>query len=171
MKSKILKSLLPKAKCLSKNQFLILLAVCHVPLLFSNLNAQNRDSVFKEKYEKETVLLDLNTNCYTKNNTTKKIGFFGKKINTEFENVGPESQQEYKRFRKQTKRGKILAIAGGVAFLTVAAAAPVIAIPVFAIGFGGGVGAYSIGLTEIYRSRRHLNKAVWLRNRDVLMKG
>lgn len=151
-----------------QKHLVVCLAACLAITLSKGLKGQNTKTSFHEKYEKETVFLDLDKNAYIKGNQKKKIGFFGKKMKNEFDSVSPESRAEYASFRKRTKRGKIMVMAGSAVFLAAAVVAPMIIVPVFAIGFGAGIGTYSFGVADIYKSRRHLNKAVWLRNRDVL---
>lgn len=151
-----------------QKQLLICLAVCLALTVCKVLKGQNTQMSFQEKYEKETLFLDLDENVYIKDKEKKKIGFFGNKLKNEFDSVSQESKAEYASFRKRTKRGKIMVIAGSTVFLAAAIVAPVIIGPAFAIGFGAGIGTYSFGVADIYKSRRHLNKAVWLRNRDVL---
>lgn len=170
MKSKLQGSSALQTKYLSKNQFVICLATCLLAAMFNGLKAQNSNEVFKEKYEKETLLLDVDNNKFVKNKEKKKIGFSGKSLKPEFESVSPESKEEFLTFRKRSKRGKVLLIAGGTVFVTALVVAPFIVGPVFAASFGSGIGAYYVGVHDVRVSRRHLNKAIWLRNRDVLAK-
>ena len=152
-----------------KNYFLICMAVYLISAC-SPLTAQESDSLLKSKYEHETLMLEGNRNVYCKNNQFKKIGFSGAGLEKEFKDATPESKEELHAFRKHRKRGNLLLIAGGVVFVSGAVLAPVIALPVFVGAFGTGIGTYYVGAYNYYKSNRHLQKAIWLRNRDLLVK-
>ena len=85
-------------------------------------------------------------------------------------NVSPESKEELKVYRKHKKRSAILLAAGTTVMVTAAFFAPVIVVPVLLTGGATGLTSYYIGAFELNKSRRHLQKAVWLRNRDVIAK-
>jgi len=152
-----------------KNKILICIAVYLISLCTCMI-AQESDTLLKGKYERETLMLEGNKNKYTKNKEWKRIGIFKPKLEGEFISSSPESKDEIKKFRKQRRRGAILLIAGGTVFISAAAVAPFIALPVFAASFGSGIGAYYFGAFDLHKSRKHLQKAVWLHNRDVLVK-
>lgn len=124
----------------------------------------------KEKYEKETILLDGNRNQYFKNKERKRMGVFGKRLKQEFSETSAESKEELAVFQRRRKRGSVLLIAGGAVFVSAAIAAPFIALPVAIGAFGSGLTGYNIGAFNLYKSRNNLQKAVWLRNRDLLVK-
>ena len=132
--------------------------------------AQESDTIVKGKYERETIMLEGNKDRYSKNKKWKKIGIFKPKLEGEFIASSHESKDEVKIFRKQRRRGAILLIAGGTVFISSVVVAPFIALPVFAASFGSGISAYYVGAFDLHKSRRHLQKAIWLHNRDVLVK-
>lgn len=152
-----------------KKQFLI---CCAAYLMAASLpaNAQVTDTTLKSKYESEAIMLEGNKNQYSKNKEWNKIGIFGDGLEKEFVNVSPESKEELHVYRKHKKRGAILLTAGATVLVTAVFFAPVIVLPVLLSGGATGLTSYYIGAFELNKSRRHLQKAVWLRNRDVIAK-
>lgn len=131
---------------------------------------QQTDSLFCEKYEQEAILMNGNTNKYIKNNERKRIGIFGLRLQREFTMASPESKAEYAKYCRRRKAGSALMITGGVVLLSITAVAPVVLFPIYAVTLVTGVGTYLGGALCLNNSRRNLDKAIWLRNKDVLVK-
>lgn len=148
-----------------KKQILIACIVCLAGALSW---AQETDSLLKNKYEQETILLEGNKDKYCKNKKWKKVGLFKPNIEEEFLVTSAESKEEIHKFRKKRNRGSSLLLGGGVVFCAAAVAAPFIALPAFVVAFGAGMGTYFVGAFDLQKSRSHLSKAVWLHNRDVM---
>ena len=135
------------------NYLLILLCT----IIMNSLNAQ-----VTEKYESQTIYLQ--SGGYVKDGKKYHLGFFGEKLKKEME-VSPEAMIIYEKFQKQHRRDLILAgviITAGFSALLVhdrglknglllgGAAIPLVTIP-----FGNSAG-------------NNFQKAIWIRNRDVL---
>ena len=137
-----------------KTFFLIVIA-----LLMSAINMQIRaqaaDTALKTNYEQQTIYLDGTTNKYVKKNENKKIGLFGKKLKHEFENSSLEAKQEIEIYSRHNKLGAIFSSE-----------------IVFPIYMGLTVIGYiptTIGIIHLIKAPRHLNKAIWLYNRDIIL--
>jgi hypothetical protein len=148
-------------------------------LIGSNLNAQlegpavkaNEEAValnaIQQTYETKTIYLDGSMYEYTKNKIEYKVGFFAKKLQKELTNSSEEAQQEIASGVKKKRKGTFLASLGGVIVLTTFIAAPLITAPVF-VGLAlGGVVPFTLGSVDLQESQDHLQKSVWLHNRDV----
>lgn len=122
----------------------------------------------QQKYETKTIYLDGSFYEYTKNNREYKVGFFGKKLQKELTNSSEETQGEIAKGIKKKRRGTFLASAGGVIVITAFIAAPVLTAPIF-IGMAlGGLVPFTLGSLDLQESQDHLQKSIWLHNRDVL---
>ena len=141
----------------------------------SNKETLTYDSVsnlepIKEAYEKETIYLDGSMSEYTKNKTEKRVGFFARKLKKEFENSSTETKNEMALCLKKKKRGALLASVGGVMLIGALVAVPIAAGPIVAGLAIGGLIPYTLGTVDLQRSQDHMQKSVWLYNRDVLIK-
>jgi hypothetical protein len=152
-----------------KTFFLIVIA-----LLMSAINmqiiAQEADTSLKTNYEQQTIYLDGTTNKYVKKNENKKIGLFGKKLKHEFENSSLEAKQEIEIYSRHNKLGAIFSSVGLVIVFTTTILIPEIVFPIY---LGLTVIGYiptTIGIIHLIKAPRHLNKAIWLYNRDVILK-
>lgn len=132
--------------------------------------AQTADSSLKTIYEQQTIYFDGSTNKYVKNNQKKKSGHFGKKLNQEFENSSAEAKQEMGMFMKNEKRAVLFATAALVIVVVTAVIAPEITFVAAIVGVGVGLASYTTGVINLIKAPRHLHKAVWLHNRDIITK-
>lgn len=152
-----------------------MLAIVPVILNCSSLCAQPvepngvKDTLLKGAYERKTIYLSGNNNVYIKNKARTRMGLFGGKIRKEFDSCSLESKAEMVFFVKKKKRGVILMGAGVVAAVGSFFIMPVVIGPVIA-GLGAvGLPACIIGALNLHSAQNHLHKAVWLRNRDVIL--
>lgn len=152
-----------------KNQLVICLAAYLAAACLPAMS-QETGTLLKNKYEHETLMLEGNRDEYRKDTEWKRIGVFKPKIEQEFYTSSTESKQEIGTFRKQRRRGTALLIAGSVVFVSALVVAPVVILPVFIGTYGAGIGTYCVGAVDLHKSRRHLHKAIWLHNRDVIAK-
>ena len=154
---------------MKKTVVIVLTLIVSFISLLTNAQTTSKDSI-KAVYERESILLDGTTNSYVKQNQKKKIGIFGKKLSREFENSSADAKQEIDAFSKGSKSG-IVYLASGVVVIAVAAALmPEITIPVYVGLTSVGLIPYSVGIVKMVKASRHLMKAIWLHNRDVLLK-
>ena len=127
----------------------------------------------KDAYEHKTICLDGNNgayvNRYIKSNQKKRIGLFGKRLHEEFANSSLDSKQEMETYIVKRKKGFKYSVIGG-AVIIVSALVPVISVPVFVGIAGASLIPCAIGTANWYKANNHLQKAVWLYNRDVLVK-
>ena len=150
-----------------KKLFLICLSA---GLMCTSMSTKGQNETLKNKYESETILLRGNKNQYIKNNERKKIGLWGMRLNSECEEVSPECKTELDAYQTHRKKGVIMLIGGGTVLISALVIAPFVVLPVFAITAGAGLGGYYTGAFHIYSARKHLQKTIWLRNRDILIK-
>jgi hypothetical protein len=148
-----------------KNKFLFCLALL---CLSATLISQISDTAITGRYNRETIWLSGNSNRYCKDKVWKNIGLAGQKLGKEFMYVRPETYAALKSYQKHRKKGVVFLIAGGALLVSGLAVLPVTLPLCLALGSPGLV-AYCGGIFHLYKSRRTLQKTIWLRNRDVLV--
>ncbi len=150
-----------------KNHIAILWTII-MSLCCSLTIAQTADTTLKTIYEQQTIyLVSPSSSKYMKNGEKKRSGIFYQKLQKEFVNVTPETEHE---IILAVRQGKIATVFSGTSLVLVSGALFIVALPV---AFGiWTVGAVFLVPTIIYGvlSQRHLYKAVWLYNRDILIK-
>ncbi len=120
------------------------------------------DTSLTSKYERETIYLRFST--YVKDNEAYEIGIIGEVIKHDMM-VSPDAMIEFKKYQKQRKWSLVLA---GLQLVTQVAAYST-RDKSWRRGLLIGSGAVAIVSIPFYiGSQRNLNKAVWIRNRDVL---
>ncbi|HFA50404.1 MAG TPA: hypothetical protein ENJ95_15430 [Bacteroidetes bacterium] len=131
----------------------------------SSLSAQS----VLEKYEKETIYLSYNNYSYIKNGQKHWAGFFGKHLKKEME-VSPDAVIEFDRYQKKSITSFWMVMGAGAIYVSGVLLAQerdeYDALSGSMVLAGTGLMIASIPLT--INSMKHYNKAIWLRNRDVL---
>jgi hypothetical protein len=125
----------------------------------------NADSLQKI-YEKETIYFEGNNN-YVKGNTRFFNGFFGRKLKNEMK-ASKEGYAYFLLYRNRAIIGSVLVFVG--ISLSIGAAlfiAPLGIKTALTLIYASGVPTIA-GSACITSATQLLNKAVWLRNRDVL---
>lgn len=155
----------------------LLFWLCSTPI--QTLEAQSATSDFtlsgqlkelktaKEVYEQETIYLSGDLRTYTKNGQEKRVGVFARRLKAEFDSCSVEAKNEMGACIKSRKRGVLWTGTGGVMLaggLVLTAVAPPLGVALILTGLV----PYSLGAVKLYESGNRLNKAVWLRNRDVI---
>jgi hypothetical protein len=121
----------------------------------------------QRKYEQETIYR-LRTNTIIKNNKEIRTGFLGRKIKDEFE-ISPEGMRAFQMYQQNTKNGLIMfgfSYAALVGSLFILDHNPGLSLAMF----GGGALLSAGSVIYTMRGDRFLNKAIWKRNKDVLLK-
>jgi hypothetical protein len=151
-----------------KNIFNYTLAI----VLYSIANVLSAQTVNVDSlnavYEKETIYLDGTTDKYVKNKLKKRIGVFGQKLNQEFAHSSSEAKQEMDLCVKNKKRTVVLLGVSAVALTATIILLPEITAAVAFTGLGIALTADIMAAVNLVKVPRHLNKAIWLHNRDVL---
>jgi hypothetical protein len=129
-----------------------------------NILPVSADVSQKSVYETETIYMNANMTRYTKNNTKKRVGYFAKYLKPEFDSCSVESRNAISESIRSKKQATLLVVGGIVTFVT----APFIAPAVLSIAAVGGLVPYTIGLVKAIKAQNQMQKAIWLRNRDVL---
>jgi hypothetical protein len=137
-------------------------------LIFTSVSiAQVSEDALRAKYEQEAIYT-FNNNKYVKGGETKRTGFLGRKLTSEFTHTS-EGMQEFQQYRKKAKTGFWLttgAVAGLFGSAVLISVNPALGIAaysaVIATSITGGVFAI--------KSQEHFERAVWLRNRDELIR-
>ncbi|HLF65667.1 MAG TPA: hypothetical protein VI603_18035 [Saprospiraceae bacterium] len=130
-------------------------------LLFAIVNS-SLSGQFNETYRTETIYLRLNT--YVKNEQVYTIGFMGGNLRREME-ISREAMVTYKRYQRQRMLGTILSGAGLVAEIAALSTNSTQMRDGLIIG---GLACALISLPFSINADRNLNRAVWIRNGDVL---
>ena len=125
------------------------------------------DSSVKTVYESEAIYLNGAMNRFTKNKKESRVGFFIKKLKSEFNNCSEECKNELLTCEKKKKKGAVLLAVGGGILIGSLIVLPVAA-PVALGAFVVGMVPYTVGGIKMNQSKDHLQKAVWLHNRDVV---
>jgi hypothetical protein len=123
----------------------------------------SRDSL-KLKYERETVYIKMGK--YIKNGVKTPIGFWGSALEKEFK-FSNDGQKEYQLYRKRVITGFLIMTAGyAVGILGPSLGGDKINT---SIPLAAGFGLICISIPITINGSNHLTKAIWLRNRDVLL--
>jgi len=137
-------------------------------LLCFTVQAQSisKDSLLKI-YETETILLI--DDKYEINGQKHKMGFHGGKLLLALDG-SPEAQSEMEISTKHSKRGIGYIIAGlACAVAAVAIMDDTNLVPYYSL-LGAELILAGLGFNQLDKSSRHKVKAVWLFNRDILIK-
>ena len=117
-----------------------------------------------EKYQSETIYLQ--SGKYVKNGEKYPLGFFSKNLKKELE-VSPDAVIEFKKYRKHIKNALIFNLVGA----GFAATSTLFKRDDY-LGRGGflvvGVGFVAVGFQQSVKSMNSYQKAIWLRNGEVL---
>jgi hypothetical protein len=154
----------------TKHSLLTIFIVLFLLHGFKSISQTAVDSVLKQRYEAETIYMDGNNSCYYKNNKLHKRGLFNRKLRKEFDSCSVESKQEIANCIHNQKTGSGCSVSSGIIFFGSFVALPFVAAPLAA---GIAVVAfvpYTIGVIKLYKANRQFNKAIWLHNRDVVLK-
>lgn len=135
----------------------------------SHLPLPTTDSTSWSRYESESIYLNGSQTRYTKNKKELRIGYFFKHLKSEFLNCSEESKSEFHNGERKKKRGTLLLAGGGVLVIGSLAVAPV-GVPAAIAVFAVGMVPYALGAVKLDEASDHLQKAVWLHNRDILRK-
>jgi hypothetical protein len=127
---------------------------------FSRLCAQNRDSVAIKKYYEENTILWLGWTNYIKNNKSFPLKNLRKEIIFSPEAVHELS--EYKRNRTYLTASTAVGI--GLTFSALLVKDREVKLGMMA----GGVVALTLSIPFSLRAGKHLSRAIWLHNRDIL---
>jgi hypothetical protein len=132
--------------------------------------AQTTDSSLKASYEQKTIrFLSPNSHRYVQNGEKKNPGIFYQKLKKEFEIASPEAQKEIALTVKQWKTGTIL---GSIGYPLYFVGLVMILSPAGTLGivmWATGAALFVPAVVYSFVAQRHLYKAVWLYNRDVLI--
>lgn len=148
----------------------IVATVSTLLMITSVSNAQNTKTECQTTYEQKTIFLNGSSGNYEKNGENKKIGVFGKQLKKEFDDASIEAKNEIELFQKKNKRAAILSGVVACAIVSAAVVAPLVSIPVYAGIISLGIISEGFAIAYGIKSTKHLHKAIWLRNRDVLAK-
>ena len=129
------------------------------------LSAQT-DTTLKRIYEQQTI--HFNGKSYVINNREIKI----KDLYKEFDSCSPEAKEEMRLYRKYDKRAMIGNL-GTAIFLTdiiLLTTDTRLTMTTYWIVFTVGLIPSIIGIRNANKSYKHFSNAIWLHNRDVLLK-
>jgi hypothetical protein len=133
----------------------------------SAFSQENIDTLLKKKYEEQTIYFEGTDGTYIKNKKAKKLGLFSKKLKLEFDSCSAETKNTFIASVKNRKKGARLLLISGVFFI--ASFAVLVATPVGGLILVVALVPYTVGFSKINIANRLLSKAMWLRNRDVLL--
>ncbi len=133
-----------------------------VLLAFSQLVAQNKDSVAIKKYYEENAILWLGKSKYFKNNQSYQL----KNLKNEFK-FSIDATYEFAQYRRNRKL-----LIGSLIVTEVLAISSILATdPGIKVGLlAGSLIGISIAIPASSKSFAHLNRAIWLHNRDILLR-
>jgi hypothetical protein len=105
-----------------------------------------------------------------KNGEKKRFGFLGEKIREEFDfNISPEGTRFFSKYQTQNRSGYVLFGVGYLTLFSVVSTAPVN--PGLALALlGGNFVTWTASTILLVNAEKNLNRAIWYRNRDVLLK-
>jgi hypothetical protein len=141
-----------------------LLLICAFWALGTTLSAQSNAEYLK-KYNSKTIFYGKG-NRFILDEKAQKIGSFGKKLKPLLAD-NESATKELKIYRKKAKTGYFMSLTGvamTVSGFLLAEKAEKVALPLY---FGG----IAVGLASLHFSinaPKHLNKSVWLYNRQIL---
>ena len=128
----------------------------------SQLSAQNQDSVAIKKYYEENAILWLGWTKYIKNNQSFPLKNLEKEIV-----FSPDAIHEFSKYRRYRTYLNISAIVGGGLYLSALVAKD----REVKLGmFAGSLVALSFSIPFSLNTSKHLSRAVWLHNRDILLR-
>ncbi len=131
-------------------------------MAFSQLAAQNQDSVAIKKYYEENAIIWLGWTKYIKNNQTFPLKNLEKEII-----FSPDAIHEFSKYRRYRTYLTISAIVGGGLYLSALVAKD----REVKLGmFAGSLVALSFSIPFSFDTSKHLSRAVWLHNRDILLR-
>ena len=131
-------------------------------MAFSQLAAQNQDSVAIKKYYEENAILWLGWTKYIKNNQTFPLKNLEKEII-----FSPDAIHEFSKYRRYRTYLTISAIVGGGLYLSALVAKD----REVKLGmFAGSLVALSFSVSFSFDTSKHLNRAIWFHNRDILLR-
>jgi hypothetical protein len=143
--------------------------ILSIVLICSTLKSQNAltqklDSV----YDHETIY--LTDSYFVKDEKVRKFGFLSKFIKKEIIEYGSEAAMlEFGQYKRKKIQGGFLTIGGTLINISslVYMDQLVISAPMIATSFVG-MGISLIGIIILSKSYRHLFKAVWMHNKNVI---
>jgi hypothetical protein len=150
---------------MTKKAKLVLLLALFLQVL--NVKAQLSQEEVKRRYESETIYTVYNQ--YYKGGEKHRMGFYGRRMKHEFE-ISPEALQSFQKYRRQALTGHWIAVAGIVANTSALIfineeQQPGLFWAIYAPTLAVGITGLAIELG----AQKHLSRAIWLRNRDVLL--
>ncbi|MBK5279107.1 MAG: hypothetical protein JJE09_09625 [Bacteroidia bacterium] len=133
-------------------------------LFFSSVQAlaQNSDSIAIKKYYEANAILWLGKTKYFKNNQSFPL----KQLKTEIK-FSPDATYEFDQYRRNLK-----ILMASIIATEVLAISSILAIdPYVKLGLlGGSLITLSIALPANSKTWAHLNRSIWLHNRDILLR-
>lgn len=131
-------------------------------LAFSQLAAQNQDSVAIKKYYEENAILWLGWTKYIKNNQSFPLKNLEKEII-----FSPDATHEFSRYKRNRTYLSISAFVGSGLYLSALLAKD----REVKLGmFAGSLVAFSFSIPLSFNTSKHLSRAIWLHNRDILLR-
>ena len=128
---------------------------------FSQLCAQNKDSVAIKKYYEENTILWLGWTTYIKNNKSFSLKNLRKEII-----FSPEAVHELSKYQRSRTYLTVSGIVGiGLTFSALLVKDREVKLGMMA----GGVVALTLSIPFSLRTGNHLSRALWLHNRDILL--
>lgn len=145
--------------------------ICSLLFLLQGTSAQVfNDSPVLKQYDKESIFLQGNR-AYVKNGVQSKVGFLYRNLEQEME-LSSVATMEYAKAKNSKNIARIAGIAAGAIYIV-----PLLGNSnnffnksenVLLWGIGT-IAAYSVSLQFNMKSRNEINRAIWYRNRDVLL--
>ncbi len=156
-----------------RNKFLFVFSFCLFSIFCSGLYGQQCDTSLKAIYEKEVIYFQ--DGKYVKDNHQSKISWRDKEFLKLFDSCSEEAKDEIKLARKYDKRSSIFGSASLVfdacGFVIIFGTTPSSLTDVaLLISLGGTLTNIVFTNINSSKSARHLEKAIWLRNRDALIR-
>lgn len=145
--------------------------ICSLLFLLQGISAQVfNDSPILKQYDKESIFLQGNR-AYVKNGVQSKAGFLYKNLEKEME-ISSVATMEYAKAKNSKNVARIAGAVAGIIYV-----APLLGnsnnffnTPQNVLLWGvGSIAAYSVSLQFNMKSRNEINRAIWYRNRDVLL--
>lgn len=141
---------------------ILVLFILILLLADSQIVAQNQDSMAIKKYYEENAILWLGWTKYIKNNQSFPLKNLEKEII-----FSPDAIHEFSLYRRNRTYLNVSAIVGGGLYLS----ALVVKDREVKLGlFAGSLVAFSFSIPLSLNTSKHLSRAVWLHNRDILLR-